>query len=398
MPEPMTQIEKTPEPLLQDEPVRVLVVDDEKVIREILSDFLTMEGLVVRTAENGEVALAELQRNSYNLVVSDLKMPVMGGLELLEQINAHNINVLTVIMTGFGTVETAIEAMKKGAYDYVLKPFKVEEVVHIVKRGLERQRLQLENMRLKEAIGLYKTSAAISQSLSLDHILELVIDAAVEELNADLVSLQLAVPVIADEQPASSPAFVEKLRRGPTTTHGGGVVDLEELVACHRQNMPVLAHGSKTSRFVERSPNDAPLISFCSIPLQVRQQVIGIINAYSFSRGHRFSEGQRKMLAVLGSRAAVSIENAKLYENLLASNCNLEEANRSLEENFRQTIVGFVNALEETDRYTRGHSERVAVYSSMIAQGLGLSAQETDRVTLSAKIHDIGKIGNPSEK
>jgi HD-GYP domain-containing protein (c-di-GMP phosphodiesterase class II) len=103
-------------------------------------------------------------------------------------------------------------------------------------------------------------------------------------------------------------------------------------------------------------------------------------------------------LAVLGSRAAVSIENAKLYENLLASNCNLEEANRSLEENFRQTIVGFVNALEETDRYTRGHSERVAVYSSMIAQGLGLSAQETDRVTLSAKIHDIGKIGIPSEK
>src|SRR5205823_5246074 len=114
---------------------RILVVDDEKVIREILSDFLTMEGYVVRTVEDGVEALKELTKRSYNLVISDLKMPNMGGLELIEKITEQQIPVLTVIMTGFGTVETAIEAMKKGAYDYILKPFKVEEVVHIVQRG-----------------------------------------------------------------------------------------------------------------------------------------------------------------------------------------------------------------------------------------------------------------------
>ena len=91
-----------------------------------------MEGYVVRTVEDGVEALKELQRRSYNLVISDLKMPNMGGLELLEKITEESIPVLTVIMTGFGTVETAIEAMKQGAYDYILKPFKVEEVVHIV--------------------------------------------------------------------------------------------------------------------------------------------------------------------------------------------------------------------------------------------------------------------------
>src|SRR6266404_1817628 len=84
---------------------RILIVDDEKVIREILSDFLTMEGYVVRTVEDGAEALKELQRRSYNLVISDLKMPNMGGLELLENISSENIDVLTVIMTGFGTVE-----------------------------------------------------------------------------------------------------------------------------------------------------------------------------------------------------------------------------------------------------------------------------------------------------
>src|SRR5438132_12096301 len=106
----------------QDDSPRVLIVDDEKVIREILSDFLTMEGYLVRTVQDGESALRELQRRGYNLVISDMKMPNMGGLELLQAIADAKLNVLTVIMTGFGTVETAIEAMKKGAYDYILKP------------------------------------------------------------------------------------------------------------------------------------------------------------------------------------------------------------------------------------------------------------------------------------
>src|SRR5262245_20750108 len=94
-----------------EESARVLVVDDEKVIREILSDFLTMEGYVVRTVEDGNAVFCELQLCPYDLVTSDLKMPRMGGLELLEKIALEKLNVLTVIMTGFGTVETPIEAM-----------------------------------------------------------------------------------------------------------------------------------------------------------------------------------------------------------------------------------------------------------------------------------------------
>src|ERR1041384_4459754 len=165
---------------LHEESLRVLVVDDEKVIREILSDFLTMEGYVVRTVEDGVEALKELQRRSYNLVISDLKMPNRGGLELIEKIADQQIPVLTVIMTGFGTVETAIEAMKKGAYDYILKPFKVEEVIHIVQRRPARQALQHENIRLKEALSIYKISEAITTSLSLETILDLILEATIE--------------------------------------------------------------------------------------------------------------------------------------------------------------------------------------------------------------------------
>src|SRR5207248_1181749 len=155
---------------------------------------LTMEGYVVRTVEDGSSALGELERRSYNLVISDLKMPGMGGLELLERIGTLGQNVLTVIMTGFGTVETAIEAMKKGAYDYILKPFKIEEVVHVVERGLDRQRLQAENIRLKEAVSLYKVSEAIAQSLSLDTVLDLILEAVLVEAEADVATLMLKDP------------------------------------------------------------------------------------------------------------------------------------------------------------------------------------------------------------
>src|SRR5436190_7541692 len=174
-----------------EERPRILVVDDEKVIRDMLADFLGMEGYIVRTAEDGASALTELSKTHFDLVISDLKMPKMGGIALLDEIGKTAPNALTVIMTGFGTVETAIDAMKRGAYDYVLKPFKLDEVVHVVQRGIEKQRMTAENLRLREALSLYKVSEAIAASLSLDQVLETVADSCLHEVRADLLSTWL---------------------------------------------------------------------------------------------------------------------------------------------------------------------------------------------------------------
>src|SRR3954469_2228013 len=214
---------------------RILVADDEKVIREILADFLTMEGYVVHTVEDGAEALKELHRRSYNLVISDLKMPNMGGLELIQTITEESIPVLTVIMTGFGTVETAIEAMKRGAYDYILKPFKVEEVVHIVQRGLDRQRLQLENIRLKDALSIYRISEAIATSLSLDTVLDLVLESTLDAVGADVVSLLL-------EDPRREGRFAERMRKvsdrlGPDTA--APMLKLDEVLPVFREDRPL---------------------------------------------------------------------------------------------------------------------------------------------------------------
>ncbi len=233
---------------------RVLVVDDEKVIREILSDFLSMEGYIVSAVEDGAAALTQLRLRPFDLVPSDLKMPNLGGLELLERIAAENINVLTVIMSGFGTVETAIEAMKKGAYDYLLKPFKVEEVIHVVQRGLERQRLQAENLRLREALSLYRVSEAMAASLDVETVLDVVIQSVMQEVNADVVTLHLRDPHSED--------FQERIRK---VNHASEVaqhptiaqLDITELLACFHDDHPVVSHGIRVQRFFSRRASTA---------------------------------------------------------------------------------------------------------------------------------------------
>jgi response regulator RpfG family c-di-GMP phosphodiesterase len=378
------------------ETARILVVDDEKVIREILADFLTMEGYVVHAVEDGAQALEELRQRSYNLVISDLKMPNLSGLELIQKISEESIPVLTVIMTGFGTVETAIEAMKKGAYDYILKPFKVEEVIHIVQRGLDRQRLQHENIRLKDALSIYKISEAIATSLSVEKVLDLVLDATIDTVDADVVSLLL-------EDPKQAGRFAERMRKVSERADPGveaPPLNLQEALPLFQEDRPLLVHGSRSYRFLEAPPRelDRRLVSLCSIPLKLNGRIIGMLNAYSYTRGNKFSEGQRKMLYVLASRAAVSIENARLYENLVDANQDLTKANVSLEENFKQTIIGFAHALEESDRYTRGHSERVSMYARLIAIGLRLTGPEIDVIVKVGLMHDVGKIGVRNDK
>src|SRR5207302_11353591 len=120
-----------------------------------------------------------------------------------------------------------------------------------------------------------------------------------------------------------------------------GRVNVAECIEHFRSDLPLLAHGIKAMRYFAEPPDDKRLVPFCSIPLKVQDRVIGMLNAYSYTRGYKFAEGQRKMLAVLANRAAVSIENARLYEDLVQKNADLTQANRSLAENFRATIIGF---------------------------------------------------------
>ena len=132
---------------------RVLIVDDEESMRDFLSIMLHREGYQVDTAVDGAQAVMHLRDHSYDLVISDIKMPRMTGLELLTHIKERTPETVVLMVTAFSSTDEAVEAMKQGAYDYITKPFKNEEIRLIVKNALERRDLRRENLALKEALG-----------------------------------------------------------------------------------------------------------------------------------------------------------------------------------------------------------------------------------------------------
>jgi two-component system response regulator AtoC len=131
---------------------RILVVDDEESMRDVLNRMLSAEGYLVSLAENGKSALSQLERNRFDYILCDIRMPEMGGLELLREITSRKIPGTAIVMSAFGTVETAVEAMKLGAYDYISKPFMSDEILLTLRKAQERETLRKENELLREEV------------------------------------------------------------------------------------------------------------------------------------------------------------------------------------------------------------------------------------------------------
>ncbi len=129
---------------------RILIVDDEDNLRLTLSQAFQMEGYEVREASDSQEAVSLVTREVFDVLLTDLMMPKIDGLSLLEKARSILPDAVVILMTGQATVESAIRALKGGAFDYILKPFRLDEIFHVVARGLEQRRLRRENLELTE--------------------------------------------------------------------------------------------------------------------------------------------------------------------------------------------------------------------------------------------------------
>ena len=127
----------------------ILVIDDEEAMRDSCCQVLSKNGYVVETAENGHGGLRKIREIKPDLVLIDLKMPGMSGMELLERIGDIDPDIVSVVITGYATIESAVEAMKRNAYDFLSKPFTPDQLRIVIERGLERKRLAAESARLR---------------------------------------------------------------------------------------------------------------------------------------------------------------------------------------------------------------------------------------------------------
>ena len=151
---------------------KILVIDDERAIRNTLKEILEMESHEVETAENGRIALDKAKQQQFDLIFSDIKMPEIDGMELLTALREAEIDCPVVMISGHGTIETAVECIKKGAFDFIIKPIDLNRLLITTKNALEKKTLQLSTKVLTKKVS--SKYQMIGQSPAIEHVRELI--------------------------------------------------------------------------------------------------------------------------------------------------------------------------------------------------------------------------------
>jgi diguanylate cyclase (GGDEF)-like protein len=164
---------------------KILIVEDYAFFREIFSGILNEDGYQVDTASSGNEALDLLATNSYQLVVTDLMLQDISGLDILSRAKQLDSDIEVIVVTGYGNMESAIYALKNGARDYLVKPISHDEFKHVVRLTMEQRRMLDENQGLKEQIRLFQTSQTIANCIDIDRIQLLVLEATIKETGTE---------------------------------------------------------------------------------------------------------------------------------------------------------------------------------------------------------------------
>jgi len=154
---------------------RILIIEDEKSLKEVLRILLEEEGYEITAASNGLEGMDYIQNDIFDLVVTDIKMPKADGFEVLKKVKEISPSTIVIMITAFGTTESTIEAMKLGAYDYIHKPFKIDEIRHVIQKAFEKKNLSEELSLLREKI---KSSSGlenlVGKSLKMQELFTLI--------------------------------------------------------------------------------------------------------------------------------------------------------------------------------------------------------------------------------
>jgi len=320
---------------------KILIVDDEQSMREFLGILLEREGYAIETAESAEAALSHLEGSRYDLVISDIKMPGLDGISLLGRIKAGSPDTAVLMMTAYSTAEQAVEAMKIGAYDYISKPFKVEEIKVLVRNALEKRDLKRENQRLKqEVLEKHSFSGFIGKSRKMRELYTLI-----EKVAASMASVlivgesgtgkELAARAIHFNSPRKDKPFV--------AVNCGAIPEslMESELFGHKKGSFTGAIADKPGLFEQAGGGTLFLDEIGEIPLQLQAKLLRVLQEKEFRRVGG-TEAQRADVRVVA-----------------ATNKNLEEQVR--EGTFREDLFYRLNVIQLTMPSLRERTEDIPV-------------------------------------
>jgi two-component system response regulator PilR (NtrC family) len=297
---------------------RILVVDDEESMRDFLSIMLHREGYQTDTAVDGVQAANHLRDHSYDLVISDIKMPRMTGLELLAHIKERTPETVVLMVTAFSSTDEAVEAMKQGAYDYITKPFKNEEIRLIVKNALERRELRQENMALKEELGKrFSFEGLIGKSKAMQDVFTMVKKVAASPVKV-LVTGESGT---GKELVARAIHYNSERRGGPFVPINCGAIPenlLESELFGHEKGAFTGAIRQKPGLFETAANGTIFLDEIGELPQQMQVKLLRVLQENEFRRvgGTKDIQANVRVLAATNRHLEEAVSEGRFREDL----------------------------------------------------------------------------------
>ena len=362
---------------------KVLLVDDSADVVEILSDFLTMNGCKVHSASTGRAATDILATEEIEIVILDVKLPDVNGISLLDIIKVRNPTVAVIMITGHHDPNFVVEAMKKGASDFLMKPFEFDKLMLSMMRVLrerelliekesilhsieDSQKIELLNRELQNKIKELTTMYHISNKFNSLNIFDDVYEKMIHIIG-EVMDVRSCAYYIADQENKELILYKDNGDKDEVTVDKRVVLPGEYIRDVASPKKPF----SMGSRFY--------------LPLLIKGECIGFIMANGNGNGngskHPFPESDIYFLKLIAEKASTQIENRMLYESLF--------------ESVLHTLTSLIEAITKRDSYTEGHCKRVTETSLRLGRRLGISDYEEDVIRVVGPIHDLGKIGVP---
>ncbi len=397
-----------------DEKMKILVVDDEQEICSLLSDVLRGEGYDVEVCTDSKNALSRITDVEYDGVITDLKMPVVDGLQVAKAVKMRCRETATIVVTAYASLQTAIGALRTGVDDYICKPFDIDQITEVVRKAIsvrlaeKRNRslldqlrqsnsrlqqhekkladriirtsrnLMTSNSRLTRRVGelsmLNDISKMLSNELNLDRLLAVSLKIVKEKMG-----VRGGIVMLADQSNGTlivkSSLGFERSSLGESLPIGSGVAGK---VAEQRTFLLIEdIHKEEAVRPAEFEVNG--FTSVLGVPLLAKDTLVGVLLVYDKANDEKFSGEDSHLLITIGAQMAIAIENARLYN--------------VLQDSTLRTVQALATSLEAKDNYTSGHSARVTHYAMLLAERLGLADKMVLTLRYASQLHDIGKIG-----
>jgi len=335
---------------------KILIVEDSKEIIELLVDILISNKFIVNYISSGREAIEKVKKEDYQLVILDLQLPDKDGFEVLGEIKKINENLPVIILTGFGTTENIVKAIKIGAVDFIEKPFDIQNLIEKVRKYIKISSLEKELTKFKLIESILQLNRTIISLSDLETLLNTIIQILNNLFSPERIGIYL---FNSDDKNYTLKKYKFK--------------NFEQKIKLVYTDYEIKELFENKNILIQKFKNNVDLM----ILIKGKEKDIGFLEINFKDR--EIKEEEIKFFESFSIQVGIGIENALLLEMLQNSYIN--------------AITSLVMSLEAKDKYTKGHSEEVVYYSLLIGEKLGLKDEELEILKNASYLHDLGKLG-----